>query len=226
MPHNPQQFKPYRSEYWHHINAKLPPPSPQYQQLSRCRPASTVEDGYQRFIIRPATTDDVVSLLAHSKGAAFQRFLFARLFHSDWLLSTGGPCRLLQLLQRQWVREREIENEFYREYKDYRERLYRTLVATNPSFPGTRGKLVRLAQKLIDRCLFVLFCEDMGEVLKFSTKCVARLSCQYRTNLILRRQQQGCVEQAQGTFSGDERRGEIPLPPLEPLQRWSICRRP
>ena len=41
------------------------------------------------------------------------------------------------------------------------------LIKHNPTFPDTKGRLVRLAQKLIDRCIFVMFCEDMGEQLSF-----------------------------------------------------------
>lgn len=122
---------------------------------------------YQRFVINPKTTDETVSLLGKTEEASFQRFLFTKFFHSDWLLSTGGDCQLLKLLHRQWIVEKEIENEFYKEYRAYRERLFNVLVAYNPDFPGSRGRLVRLAQKLIDRCIFVLFCEDMGEALSF-----------------------------------------------------------
>lgn len=122
---------------------------------------------YQRFVIRTTTGDDVVSLLAQTEQSSFQRFLFMKLFRADMLLTTGGDSSLLKLLHKQWVLEKEIENDFYKEYKAYRERLYNTLVAYNGDFDGTRGRLVRLAQKLIDRCIFVLFCEDMGEALSF-----------------------------------------------------------
>lgn len=124
---------------------------------------------YQRFIITTTTMDDTVSLLAKTDDASFQRFLFTKLFHVDGLLTTGGDCALLKLLHQQWILEKEIENDFYKEYKDYRLRIYNALVAHNQEFlkTGTRGRLVRLAQKLIDRCIFVLFCEDMGEALSF-----------------------------------------------------------
>ncbi len=122
---------------------------------------------YQRFIITTTTTDDTVSLLAQTEEASFQRFLFVKLFHTNALLTTGGDCPLLKLLHKQWILEKEIENDFYEEYRSYRERIYNTLVLYNQDFPGTKGRLVRLAQKLIDRCIFVLFCEDMGEALSF-----------------------------------------------------------
>lgn len=122
---------------------------------------------YQRFIIATTTGDDVVSLLAQTEEASFQRFLFVKLFHVDALLTTGGDSPLLKTLHKQWILEKEIENDFYKEYRAYRERIYNTLVTYNQEFPGTKGRLVRLAQKLIDRCIFVLFCEDMGEALSF-----------------------------------------------------------
>ncbi len=124
---------------------------------------------YQRFVITTTTMDETVSLLAKTDDASFQRFLFTKLFHADALLSTGGDCTLLKILQKQWILEKEIENDFYKEYKEYRLRIYNALVAHNQNFleTGTRGRLVRLAQKLIDRCIFVLFCEDMGEALSF-----------------------------------------------------------
>ena len=124
---------------------------------------------YQRFVITTTTMDDTVSLLSQADEASFQRFLFTKLFHADVLLSTGGDCALLKILHEQWILEKEIENDFYKEYKEYRLRIYNALVLHNQAFltTGTRGKLVRLAQKLIDRCIFVLFCEDMGEALSF-----------------------------------------------------------
>ena len=122
---------------------------------------------YQRFSISPKTGDDVIGLLGTLEAASFQRFLFAKIFSVESLLTTSGPPLLVQLLQKQWVQEKEIENAFYKEYRSYRERLVQLITAHNPLFEGTKGKLVRLAQKLIDRCLFVLFCEDMGEALSF-----------------------------------------------------------
>ena len=39
-----------------------------------------------------------------------------------------------------------------------------------PRYPGTNGRLVRMAQKTLDRLLFVFYCEDMGRVLAFPPK--------------------------------------------------------
>lgn len=128
---------------------------------------NTMPAQYQRFIIKKGTTDEGVSLIADSEEASFQRFLFIRLFHADSLLSVGGPSQLLKLITQQRYQEKEIENTFYREYRAFREHLVQVLIQQNEKFPGSKGKLVRLAQKLIDRCIFVMFCEDMGEQLSF-----------------------------------------------------------
>lgn len=127
----------------------------------------TMPAQYQRFVLRPAPGDPAVSLLGDGDDAAFQRFVFWRLFQRDMLLSTGGPSPLARLLTEQSVQERAIEDTFYREYKAFRSETFQAIVAANPRFSGTRGKLVRLTQRLLDRCIFALFCEDMGAALDF-----------------------------------------------------------
>ena len=106
-------------------------------------------------------------LLDDTEEAAFDRFLFSWLFHADQLLTTGGQGRLERMIGRSFVRQREIENTFYAEYRGYRERLYEVIRDANPGFAGTRGRLVRLTQKLLDRAIFVFYCEDMGGRLAF-----------------------------------------------------------
>jgi Eco57I restriction-modification methylase len=122
---------------------------------------------YQRFVLRPTVGDGAASLLGEGDEAAFQRFTFWRMFQHDMLLTTGGPSPLEKLLTEQWVQEHAIENEFYREYQAYREAVFNAIVDANRGFKGTRGKLVRLTQRFLDRCIFILFCEDMGGFLKF-----------------------------------------------------------
>ncbi len=128
---------------------------------------NTMPSQFQRFIISKKTTDEGISLLGKDEGASFQRFLFVRLFHAESLLTKGGSSALLKLLKDQRFQEKAIEKAFYLEYRAYREHLVDLLIKHNPTFPDTKGRLVRLAQKLIDRCIFVMFCEDMGEQLSF-----------------------------------------------------------
>lgn len=95
------------------------------------------------------------------------RFLFWKTFHRSSLLSERGPAYLEKLLRDQLLHEEELEKEFYLEYRAYREFLYDVIAQANPDFQGTKGQLVRLTQRLLDRCLFILFCEDMGSSLDF-----------------------------------------------------------
>ncbi|MBY0332554.1 MAG: Eco57I restriction-modification methylase domain-containing protein [Acetobacteraceae bacterium] len=120
-----------------------------------------------RFVIRRPPGVPGTALLDDTPAGAFQRFLFARLLHRDMLLSRIGEPPLLRLIREQLVRERDLEREFYAEYRRYREALIHALIEANPAYPHTRGRLVRLAQKLLDRMIFVLFCEDMGQQIAY-----------------------------------------------------------
>lgn len=121
----------------------------------------------QRFVIAGSASAADPDLVADHPAAAFRRFVFWRLLRPDMLLAERGPALLDRLLRDQITREKTIEKTFYREYHDYRQFVFRSLVAANHDFPGTRGRLVRLTQRFLDRCIFILFCEDMGRVLRY-----------------------------------------------------------
>ncbi|MBN8456919.1 MAG: Eco57I restriction-modification methylase domain-containing protein [Verrucomicrobia bacterium] len=121
----------------------------------------------QRFVLSESGSATEPGLLADTPAAAFRRFVFWRMFRPDMLLAERGAPLLDRLLRDQIVREKAIEKDFYREYRDYRQFVYLTLVEANPGFTGTRGQLVRLTQRFLDRCIFILFCEDMGRVLRY-----------------------------------------------------------
>lgn len=114
---------------------------------------------YQRFVVS--------DLIKDNSSATFQRFVFWRIFQPDLLLTVGGPSRLERMLGQQWVHEKNLETEFYRNYQSFREKLYLALLVHNPEFPGTRGELVRISQRIVDRLIFILYCEDMGAALDF-----------------------------------------------------------
>jgi hypothetical protein len=122
---------------------------------------------FQRFVLSGPASPTEPTLLGDTPAAAFHRFVFWKIFQPVMLLAERGAPWLDRLLRDQIVREKAIEKDFYREYRDYREFVYRTLVEANPDFPGTRGQLVRLTQRFLDRCIFILFCEDMGRVLRY-----------------------------------------------------------
>ena len=109
----------------------------------------------------------IADLLGNTESARCQRFLFSRLFHRGWLLNRSGESPLSSLLSDQRVQESKLEKGFYFEYRDYRAGLYQTLLAHNAAYQSKPRQLVRLSQKLLDRFLFVLFCEDMGQRLDY-----------------------------------------------------------
>lgn len=131
------------------------------------------ERQYISFAIEKKDLLQHATLLDDTDEGSFDRFLFSRLFHRDTLIVSGtsGRAQLLSLIQQQRFRQSELENRFYAEYRGFREHLYRTLLEHNgpdtDRFPGTKGRLVRMAQKILDRAIFVFFCEDMGRALGF-----------------------------------------------------------
>lgn len=129
---------------------------------------SRMPQQYERFVIkRKSLAESSVVLLDSGEKARQQRFLFSRLFHADWLLNRGSEPPLLGLLSMQRIQEKSLEKTFYFEYRAYRDALFKTLQAANPTYKDQPRQLVRLTQKLLDRLLFVLFCEDMGAYLQF-----------------------------------------------------------
>lgn len=162
---------------------------------------------YMRFVITPRDLFQVTPLLADSEEARFDRFLFLRLFHRDTLTVQGDAGRplLLGLIQQQRFRQRELENEFYSEYRGFRERLYQTLLDHNGErtdrFPGTRGRLVRLAQKIIDRCIFIFSARTWGG------RSISRYRCYRRS--VVRPERQRHLEQRPSPLPGYERRDPV-----------------
>ena len=123
---------------------------------------------YERFVIRKKSpAEQGVALLDSGENARRQRFLFSRVFHADCLLNRGNDAPLLALQKTQQVQEKALEKAFYFEYRAYRDVLFKALLAANPAYKANPRQLVRLTQKLLDRLLFVLFCEDMGAHLQF-----------------------------------------------------------
>ncbi|GAA4446801.1 Eco57I restriction-modification methylase domain-containing protein [Novipirellula rosea] len=121
----------------------------------------------QRFVI--ASRDEADAMLGVSETAIQKRFLFWKLFSSGQLITDRGQSELEKILGRQWTLEKSLERDFYKEYQAYRQHVYESILEANPNFAGTRGELVRITQRFLDRCIFLLFCEDMGKALSFPT---------------------------------------------------------
>lgn len=136
---------------------------------------------YQRFFIK-APAGGGTSLIDDGSAAAFQRFLFWNTFQREMLLADFGKSGLEKVLEEQWIQEKELEKGFYKEYQAYREAVYQAIIAANPNFTGTRGALVKLTQRFLDRCIFILFCEDMGKALDFPNDLLRDMLARESTN--------------------------------------------
>lgn len=123
-------------------------------------------DRYLRFKIDGGGWFDEASLLGDNDDSAFDRFLFWRLFQPDMLLSDAGRTRLERLIQKQGKAEEKLEGDFYRHYRAYREVLINQILLQRPD-GMTKGGAVRLGQKLLDRLIFIMFAEDMGQRVGF-----------------------------------------------------------
>ena len=135
-------------------------------------------DTYLRFVIRSRTPLVEGSLTDDTEDARFDRFVFAQVFARDRLLSRGGRPELLRLVDRQGGRERELEGQFYQDYRGVRERLFSELRQRNPAYADRPARLLRLAQKIMDRFIFAFYCEDMGARLSFEPDLIKDLLVQ------------------------------------------------
>lgn len=112
-----------------------------------------------------------------------RRFLF--LLHRARLLNSTNPnekSELEALHEQRKEQERTISAEFYGKYKAARVQLVEHLKAHNPSHDELL--LLQKAQKLLDRLLFVFFCEDL--------------------NLLPRQTAHKVVQNAKGSFAARE----------------------
>lgn len=97
---------------------------------------------------------EVFDLAKLTDPTEYARFIFC--LHAKNLLS--GVTK--QLLQQSQQAEKDITAKLYEDYKGLREQLITRLISDNPEFEPLT--LISPAQKLLDRVLFVAFCEDKG----------------------------------------------------------------
>ncbi len=135
-----------------------------------------VKDSYLRFTISGRNDlFETHDLLTESDDAQFDRFLFWKLLRRNSLISISGKPELWRIVERQGRREHEIEEQFYQHYKDFRDRLFETLVTYNKGFPASKSELLRVSQRLLDRFIFAFYCEDMGERMLFPPQFLRNL---------------------------------------------------
>lgn len=103
--------------------------------------------------------------LADPKNDYFEFKKFYYLLCSQHLVVSRGKSKTTQLLSEIQIEQEKITKEFYKLYKGLREKLIRNIFDNNED---ARQKsnfyhlAVEKAQKIIDRLIFVAFCEDIG----------------------------------------------------------------
>ena len=142
-------------------------------------------DRYLRFTINKPSLFAQATLLDKGDDAQFDRFLFWRLFRPDMLLSDAGRTRLERLIEKQGKESKRLEGAFYDDYRAYREVLIKNIRLQRPE-GMTEGGAVRLAQKLLDRFIFVMFAEDMGARVGFPVNALKEQLERYSGDKLLR----------------------------------------
>jgi hypothetical protein len=144
-------------------------------------------DRYLRFVIGETGRDLLAEpcLLDDGDNAQFERFLFWRLLKPDMLLAEGGRPQLERLIEKQGKTQGRLEDIFYDDYRDYRRALINGIMAQRPA-NVTPGGVVRLAQKLLDRLIFVMFAEDMGMRVGFPANELTQQLRNYSSDNFLR----------------------------------------
>lgn len=90
----------------------------------------------------------------------FRKFYY--LLCKDNLISKKGESNTKSLLSLIRIKEKEITKQFYKEYTILRKELFKDIVVNNPWFKKTElDFLLNKTQKIIDRIIFVHFCEDL-----------------------------------------------------------------
>ncbi len=90
--------------------------------------------------------------------AEFRRFV--ALLGAERVVGTAGANHLDELLTDSRKIGRDLTADYYREYHDLRERTFRAIQAHNPG--KAPRELLAATQKILDRVLFIAFCEDRG----------------------------------------------------------------
>jgi type I restriction-modification system DNA methylase subunit len=106
-----------------------------------------------RFYIEYSTEFEEFDLFFLSR----ERFeLLYLILHKDSIFSNLP----IQLKKETQFHEKEISEELYKDYSNFKSRLYNNLIKNNPD--ADKLTLFKKSQKLLDRFLFILFAEDSG----------------------------------------------------------------
>jgi hypothetical protein len=102
---------------------------------------------YERFKMSALAADD----------ATFRRFVF--LLGAERVVAPGR-CHLDELLSESRQIGQELTRDYYREYAELRRRTFDELCRSNPDVAP--ADLLAPTQKILDRVLFIAFCQDRG----------------------------------------------------------------
>ncbi len=109
----------------------------------------TDQQTYERF--------DTISL-AEDDDWQLKRFLF--LLGAERVIPESGRCHLYDLRTASERIGKELTKDYYVKYADIRQDVFEQLAQSNDSID--RHTVLSVSQKLLDRVLFVAFCEDRG----------------------------------------------------------------
>lgn len=122
-----------------------------------------VSNFFEIRLYRDNTTDFEernLKMLLDDKDNYFNLRSLYLLLHRDNLLTDSEASKTEKLLSHFRDEQQQITKKFYQEYKQLRIELIQDLRKNNPSISVTT--LVEKAQKIIDRLIFIFFCEDKG----------------------------------------------------------------
>ena len=89
----------------------------------------------------------------------FQKFVYILSFEA-LVGTTNKKSKALELSQEYQKNQIEIEKKFYNEYRNIRLHIFENMKENNPE--TDENTLLEKVQKLLDRFLFICFCEDKG----------------------------------------------------------------
>ncbi|MDD4319353.1 MAG: N-6 DNA methylase [Candidatus Peribacteraceae bacterium] len=89
---------------------------------------------------------------------SFRKFYY--LFSADHFIAESGKSVTEELLAAIRIEQEQITKEFYNEYRDLRLQLIGNIRQNNSSL--SFDSIVEKAQKILDRMVFIVFCEDAG----------------------------------------------------------------
>ena len=89
----------------------------------------------------------------------FKKFIYVLSFYS--LVGTENKkAKTMELSEEYQKKQAEIEKKFYNEYKTIRLHIFENMRKNNPTV--NENIIIEKVQKLLDRFLFICFCEDKG----------------------------------------------------------------